>query len=128
MSRCSSTVSDWGKERKKGRKLERGNRANRERFNLITDVIRRNSKTRSCRLFYPFRFPDVTRLFVRNVVFLAKKSPFFLSLSFLRSPSSDFYPSSFDRWKASLLPQALENDNYDRCTLWRYKLNQIQSR
>lgn len=128
MSRCSSTVSDWGKERKKGRKLERGNRANRERFNLITDVIRRNSKTRSCRLFYPFRFPDVTRLFVRNVVFLAKKSPFFsLSLFFDLLPLIFTRRHSIDK-KRPLLPQALEDDNYDRYTLWRYKLNQIQSR
>lgn len=85
MSRCSSTVQigERRKERKKGRKLERGNRANRE---IQSNYRRNTSELENKVLSLVLPFSDVTRLFVWNVVFLAKKSLFFFFFLFFDLP------------------------------------------
>lgn len=102
MSRCSSTVQigERRKERKKGRKLERGNRANRE---IQSNYRRNTSELENKVLSLVLPFSDVTRLFVWNVVFLAKKSRVLFFLSFFFSISLWFLPVSFDRWKRRTL-------------------------
>lgn len=61
MSRCSSTVQigERRKERKKGRKLERGNRANRE---IQSNYRRNTSELENKVLSLVLPFSDVTRL------------------------------------------------------------------
>lgn len=91
------------KERK-----EAGKRESSKQREIQSNYRRNTSELENKVLSLVLPFP-VSRCysFIRSKrSFPRQEISFFLSLSFLRSPSSDFYPSSFDRWKASLAPSS----------------------
>lgn len=117
--------SDWGKvEGTKERKLERGNRANREiQSNYRRNTSELENKVLSLVLPFPvsrcYSFIRLKRSFPRQEI----SSFFFFFSSFFRSPS-DFYPSRSIDENVVLFciesftdDKSFVDDNYDRYTL-----------